>query len=245
MSSHDYNDDKLNMFIDNQLDIDETDFLHKALLEDSELRERVCQLKAVRELVRYAYENPPRSSYERRDKVTKLSYKWRGVAASIILAAGALLGWYTHDYSRSGTENVVTAASAFSFFANQAVTDFKERKIVLHISTDDIGAINAALDEADTLLASYRMADTPLRIDIITNKTGINLLRVGVSPYLDRIERMVTDNNVSLYACERSILKAEKKEGAKVVLMRETVINRTARDLIPERLKNGWVYFKV
>jgi DNA invertase Pin-like site-specific DNA recombinase len=66
-----------------------------------------------------------------------------------------------------------------------------------------------------------------------------------VSPYLDRIESMVANNNVSLYACERSIVKAEKKEGTKVVLLPNTVINRTARELIPERLKNGWVYFKV
>jgi hypothetical protein len=44
-----------------------------------------------------------------------------------------------------------------------------------------------------------------------------------VSPYLDRIESMVANNNVSLYACERSIVKAEKKEGAKVVLLPNTV----------------------
>ena len=245
MSSDEYNDDKLNMFIDNQLDIDETGRIHEVLLEDSELRERVCQLKAIRELVHYAYENPPRSAHDRRDRVTKIRYTWRGIAASFILGIGALLGWYTHEYNYESEQNVATAANAFSFFASQAVTDFRERKIVLHISTDDIGAINAALDEADTLLASYRRADTPLKIDIITNKTGINLLRIGVSPYLDRIESMVAENNVSLYACERSIVKAEKKEGTKVVLLPNTVINRTARELIPERLKNGWVYFKV
>jgi len=245
MSTHEYSDDKLNMFIDNQLDINETDCLHKALLEDLELRERVCQLKAVRELVHYAYENPPRSAHERRDKVQKVHYLRRGIAASCILGVGALLGWGTHEYSQDNFAGIATANSAFSFYAGQAVADFKERKIVLHISTDDIGAINAALDEADTLLATYRETDTPLKIDIITNKTGINLLRVGVSPYLDRIESMVENNNVSLYACSRSIAKAVKKEGVKVVFLPETVTDKTARELIPERLKEGWVYFKV
>lgn len=245
MHLDEYTDDKLNMFIDNQLDIDETDRLHKVLLEEPELRERVCQLKAVRELVRYAYENPPRSAHERRGKVKKFKYAWKGIAASLILGIGVLLGWQAHTYNHGNSSDAATAANAFSFFAEQAVADFKERKIVLHISTDDIGAINAALDEADALLASYRRADTPLKIDIITNKTGINLLRVGVSPYLDRIETMVADNNVSLYACERSIVKAEKREGVKVVLLPETITNKTAREIIPERLKKGWVYFKV
>jgi intracellular sulfur oxidation DsrE/DsrF family protein len=242
MSSNEFSDDKLNMFIDNQLDFNETDSLHKALLEDSELRERVCQLKAVRELVHYAYENPPRSAHERRDKVRKVSYAWRGIAASFVLGVGVLLGWGTNEFSQGGPG---TADNAFSFFASQAIADYKERKIILHITTDDLGAINAALDEADTLLTSYRRADTPLRIDIITNKAGINLLRVGVSPYLDRIESMVANNNVSLYACERSIMKAEKREGVKVVLMPKTITHKMARELIPERLKKGWVYFKV
>lgn len=245
MSVNEYSDDKLNMFIDNQLDVDETHGLHEELLEDPELRERVCQLKAVRELVRYAYETPPRSAYERRDKVKKLHYTWRGIAASLVMGVGVLLGWHVHDYSEDYSSNSASAVNAFSFFAGQAVADYKERKIVLHISTDDIGAINSALDEADTLLASYRRADTPLKIDIITNKTGINLLRVGVSPYLQRIESMVANNNVSLYACERSIVKAEKREGTSVVLLPNTITTKTARELIPERLRNGWVYFKV
>jgi intracellular sulfur oxidation DsrE/DsrF family protein len=244
MSSHEYNDDKLNMFIDSQLDIDETDRLHEELLKDENLRARVCQLKAVRELVRYAYENPPRSAHDSVE-VQKVHYAWRGIAASFILGVGVLLGWQAHTYNHGNSTDAATAANAFSFFASQAIADYKERKIVLHISTDDIGAINAALDEADTLLASYRRADTPLKIDIIANKTGINLFRIGVSPYLQRIESMVADNNVSLYACERSIVKAEKREGAKVVLLPETITNRTARELIPERLKKGWVYFKV
>jgi intracellular sulfur oxidation DsrE/DsrF family protein len=82
-------------------------------------------------------------------------------------------------------------------------------------------------------------------MDIITNKNGINLLRADVSPYVARIESMVHDNNVSLYACERSILKAEQREGKKMVFLPETVTSKTAQELIPERLKQGWVYIKV
>jgi len=56
---------------------------------------------------------------------------------------------------------------------------------------------------------------------------------------------MVENYGVALYACERSIKKAEKKEGGQIVLVPQAVTNKTARDLIPERLEKGWVYIKV
>ena len=59
MSESSYTDEQLNLFIDNQLDTAEKDAIRHSILEDAVLRERVCQLKAVRELVGYAYENVP------------------------------------------------------------------------------------------------------------------------------------------------------------------------------------------
>ena len=241
MNNIEYNDEKLNMFIDEQLDTDEMNCIREAILDDTALRERVCQLKAVRELVGFAYQSVPRSCWDRRNQKPGYSALWKSAAASLILGFGVLLGWQASGYSNA----TGTAATAFSFYANQAAVDHSERKIVLHISTDDIGTVNAALNEANTLLASYEANHTPLKIDIVTNKSGINLLRMGVSPYLDRIESMVANHNVSLYACQRSIMKAEKKEGTKVILMPDAVTTRAARDIIPERLEQGWVYIKV
>jgi len=100
------------------------------------------------------------------------------------------------------------------------------------------------LNEADNLLATYRKANTPLKLDIITNKSGIDVLRPGVSPYLARIQKFLDDDDVSIYACQRSIAKAHQKEGVDIVLMKGVTTNKSARELIPERLKKGWVYIK-
>ena len=54
MNIKNISEDKLNLFVDKQLDTDEMNEIHEALLDDKDLRERVCQLKAVRELVGYA-----------------------------------------------------------------------------------------------------------------------------------------------------------------------------------------------
>lgn len=245
MDGRNFTDEELNLFIDEQLDTEELHQIHDAMLQDTGLRERICQLKAVRELVGIAYQNPPVPPNADQHQVKDSTLAWRSLAASLVLGLGVLLGWGTYELNPLRADGNAAAVDAFKFYTEQAAVDHKERKIVLHISTDDRGAVKAALDEADILIESYRKANAPLKMDIITNKSGINLLRADVSPYVNRIETMVHDNKVSLYACERSIMKAEKREGRKMEFLPETVTSKSARELIPERLKQGWVYIKV
>ena len=93
-------------------------------------------------------------------------------------------------------------------------------------------------------MATYRQANTPIELDIITNKKGINILRPGMSPYIARIQELVANDGVAIYACDRSIAKALKREGVDIVLMPGVAKDKSARELIPERLKQGWVYIK-
>ena len=244
MSDQTYTDEKLNLFIDNQLDTDEKDAIQHAMLGDADLRERVCQLRAVRELVGYAYENVPVTDAESRKVNVPITYFWKGIAASILVMLGMFAGWSVNDVARS--MQVASADDVFQYYKNTEQVERAERKIILHVTTGDIYAVKSALDEAEQLLASYREAGTPMKLDIVTYRKGINMLRVGVSPYLERIENIVDHNeNVSLYACLRSIDKAEKKEGKPVVMMEKAITNKTAQELISERLQKGWIYIKV
>ena len=243
MNIKDITEDKLNLFIDEQLDTDEMNAIHEALLDNKSLREQVCQLKAVRELVGYAYSEVPPSRFKSPERRRSGSYISKAVAASVTLVVGVLLGWSTYEYSPNSV-NAISAENTFQFVANHVTVDHQQRKIILHIDSGDLQVVNAALDEADNLLASYRKANKPIKLDIVTNKAGINVLRPGVSPYLARMQKLVDDKDVSVYACQRSIDKAHKKEGVEIVLMNGVTTNRSARELIPERLKKGWVYIK-
>ena len=245
MNDKTYTDEKLNLFIDDQLDTDEKDEIRHSILDDSELRERVCQLKAVRELVAYAYEKVPESDCTNGpDDSFSSRYLWKGIAASLMLAIGMLTGWVVNDAARS--MELASAEDVFQYYKHTEQVDRAERKIILHVTTGDISAVNGALDEAEQLLASYREAGTPMKLDIVTYKEGINMLRVGVSPYVDRIEELVEHNkNVTLYACMRSIDKIERKEGKPVVMMEKAVTDKSALELISERLQKGWIYIKV
>ena len=122
--------------------------------------------------------------------------------------------------------------------------DHDQRKIILHIDSGDMKVVNAALNEADHLMATYRKANTPMRLDVITNKGGINMLRSGVSPYIERVQKLIDDDSVTIYACERSIVKAHKKEGVEIIMLPGVITDKSARELIPDRLEKGWVYIK-
>ena len=244
MNTRDITEDRLNLFIDGQLDTDEMNELREALLDDKVLRERVCQLKAVRELVGYAYSDVPASRHELSDKKGPSALVSKAIAASITLVVGVVLGWSTYEYSPNAVP-AISAENTFQYVANHVKAEHGSRKIVLHIDSSDLQVVNAALNEADQLLATYHKANTPIKLDIVTNKAGINILRPGISPYITRIKELIDNNDeVAVYACNRSIAKALKKEGVEIVLMPGVSKDRSARELIPDRLKKGWVYIK-
>ncbi|MCK4834714.1 MAG: hypothetical protein KAT12_08040 [Gammaproteobacteria bacterium] len=244
MNIKEYSEETLNLFIDEQLVIDEMNEIRQALLDDKDLRERVCQLKAVRELIGYAYSEVPPSRHKNPGQSVLGSYAGRAVAASITLVVGVVLGWSTYGYSPNAIQ-AISAENTFQYVANHVKPEHGTRKIVLHIDSSDLEVVNAALNEADQLIATYRKANTPMKLDIVTNKAGINILRPGVSPYISRIKSLIDDNDeVSVYACNRSIAKALKKEGYEIVLMPGVTKNQSARDIIPKRLEKGWVYIK-
>ena len=244
MTDQTYSDEKLNLFIDNQLDPVDDDAIRNAMLEDAALRERVCQLRAVRGPGGYACENVPVPDADDKRINVPAAYFWKGIAASLLVAVGMFTGWLVNDAAHS--TKIASAVEVFQYFKSATPADRAERKIILHITTGDINVVSNALDEAEQLLASYRDAGTPMKLDIVTFREGINMLRVGASRYLQRIEDILESNeNVSLYACMRSIEKTAKTEGRRVVMMGKAIINKTAQELISERLKKGWIYIKV
>ena len=243
MENQNISEERLNLFIDEQLDAEDMDAIHKAVLEDASLRERVCQLKAVRELVGYAYSEVPPSRYESEQSKLSRPGFYRAIAASILVFIGVLLGWTTYGYTPNAVK-AISAENAFQYVANHVTVDHGQRKIVMHIDSGDLKVVNAALNEADHLLATYRKANTPMKLDIITNTDGINILRPGVSPYLDRVQKLIGNDDVSFFACERSIAKAVKREGVEIRLIDGVTTDKSAKELIPERLEKGWVYIK-
>ncbi len=245
MNTMQFSDEDLNMFVDEQQADQEAQQIREAMLSDPQLRERVCQIKAVRELVSYAYSDAPRSGLDRRAHKNYRHNIYMTIAASFLLVFGTLIGWYGHNFEAQPSD-IANSREVFEYFAKNIPVNHIGRKIVIHVSTGDILSLKKTLDETEQLYKSYRAAGVPLSIDIVTNKGGINLLRVGVTPYANRIALMTKKyGNIQFFACSRSIAKEKKREGRDIVMLPEAHIARSARDIIPELLDKGWVYIKV
>ncbi len=241
-------EEKLNLFIDEQLDQQEMDEIRQVLMDNKSLRERVCQLNAVRELIGYAYGEVSPAQTHRQVKTNSRWQTCYPVAASVLLLVGCLIGWFGHSLNQHYTSHnaMVNSREIFDYYANNIPASNKIRKIVLHISTGDAYSMKRALDETRQLLKSYHNAGIPIAIDVVANKGGIKLFRASISPYADQLAKISRNNaNVQFFACARSIAKARKKEGKNFAMLPEVHVAKTARELISKQIDKGWVYIKV
>jgi len=243
---YEISDEMLNMFVDGELAEEEADEIHAQLLNDADVRERVCQIRAVRELIGYAYHHVPHQKFERRRSGIGFQKYVSMVAAALLLCFAAMLGWYGHHYSDDAlSASRIKADEVFDYLSKEASVQPTSRKIVVHVTTGDLLVLKNVLDETQRLMNSYQDAGESLSIDVVTYKSGINLLREGVTPFAERIALMSENNHVRFYACARSIQKATKEEGNNIVMLPNVKTDKMARELIPERIAKGWVYIKV
>ena len=59
MNNQNISDELLNSFVDDELELDEKSELFNAISHDDTLKERVCELRGLKEMVQHAYRQPP------------------------------------------------------------------------------------------------------------------------------------------------------------------------------------------
>ena len=241
---HDQNisDEFLNSFIDNQLEPAEKLQAFNTIRQNETLKQRVCEMRDLKEIIRLAYKQPP--PYERH---TAAQYRpsvkyFQALAASIPLLLGGISGWISHEWSGRGNDLEMAAMQHTSQHAD-AVT--ATRKIIVHISQSNPMKFKAALDETESLLATYRRSNQPIQVEVIANKHGVDLLRSKVSAYEGRIDQMQGKYpNLNFLVCGKTIARL-RNQGESVQLLPHTGIATSAADQINKRLHEGWGYVKI
>ena len=95
-----------------------------------------------------------------------------------------------------------------------------------------------------TLLTNASKNNKPLKLEVVANVDGINILRKG-SPYAGEINSLSEQfSNVRFLACGIAKKTAALKEGKPIELIPEAVDIPAALDEILKRLKEGWTYVK-
>ena len=245
MNRQHISDEQLNAFVDNELSAEEQNQLFLALNSDENLNRSVCETRKLRDLLRYAYQEPPTPPAHQPPP-----RRWRytdAIAASFLLLVGALLGWFTHGTQSSlGNQAVYEHQDLDAFQTVQLLSaEGKQQNVILHLTTDDPHKLAYALDEVQTLLDSYRKRGLPIRLEVVANGDGLSLLRSKVSPYPTRTEQLIKEyDNLTIMACANALHQL-KEQGVDTQLLPHVPTTKSALERVVERLQEGWLYVKV
>lgn len=230
--THFISDEELNAFLDEQLDANERDRVLLAINADSKVEQRMNELRLLRDMVQHAYEEPPHRQFESREGVTaNLSYSRWAIAACMVLCFGVVLGWFGHQ----GVQKINIASVNSPAELNN---------VILHLTSADPERISATLDKAEQVLAAYKTHNKDLRLEIVANEGGLNLMRHGVSSFQPRIQELKNKyGNVEFLACAKAIKHLQEK-GVDVELLPEVKVAPSALRQIIQRMQQDWQYIK-
>lgn len=242
MTEHNqYSDERLQAFVDDEVDLAERAEIMNAVQQDNALACRVCELLQIKDSVRLAYREPERPQHSQ----PVLPERWyrriptQAAAALVVFTLGTGTGLLLH-----GQGGAPWTQHGRLVAANGA-QQLEQKRIVFHISTANPDRLREALDDAEELLASYKGHPELVQLDVVANAAGLSLLRTDTSAFPERIRKLAGEyHNIRFLACSRSMEKLTLK-GVDVHLLPEAEVIPAALEAIVDRLQEGWMYIRV
>lgn len=246
MNNQHVSDELLNAFVDNELSPDEESEIFDSISRGDALKERICELRGLKKMVRHAYPahiSARSAAKSRANRLHPSFHHIKNLAACIfLLLLGGTSGWIISESSESKGNSKMTHLLQAIPGSNFAATP---DKIIVHVSNSNPVRLKTALDETESLLENYKRDHRPLKVEIIANSSGVDLLRSDVSPYATRIGLMKAKYpNLDFLACSKTISNLQKK-GVVVHLLPHTGVASSAVEQINKRLLEGWDYVRV
>jgi intracellular sulfur oxidation DsrE/DsrF family protein len=237
--------EKLNAWLDGELDAEARAELDRRLETDAVLRARLAELQATRYLVQYALHNAcppaPPAGWRRRG----IAVLGRAVAALLLIGVGVALGWALNP-ARPGTPLTAYLPDGAVAIQPAGTAHTADTRAIIHLSSADLARVSATLDEAERLLREFAVAKRRLELEIIANEEGLGAFRADIaSPARARIEALLTTyDNLRFLACGKTLERFRREHGARVTLIPAVQVVPSALDQIILRLKDGWTYIR-
>lgn len=230
--------DRLNAFVDRQLDRFEEARVLEAIQRDPDLERQACELRFAKDAVRNTYHHEALRRGAVRSRGSR-DRRWLAVAAVALVGLGLGGGWLARDRAAAPSESMIAWLSRHPMAVRQvASTD----RILLHVSSSSPERVSNLLDEAEGMLNAARAAHRPVAVEIVANGSGLDILRADVSQYAQRIEALHAHfPNLTLVACGLTMQRL-RDQGVDVRLIPNTVVSTSALDQILKRIREGWTY---
>ena len=222
--------------MDGELESEERNCLFDEAEQSSELDQRVCQQRKLKELVKNAYRDVPEPKRHLSGRRVQSSLLAMSLAASLLLIVGAVSGLFFHDYFNPSSQQGAVVAS------NDLPAATSAENYILHITSGEPEKMRLALERTRTLLSSAEPGK-PRRVEIVANEQGLDLLRRDVTPFSKEISALANEH-VIFYACSKAIQRLEE-QGIEVQLVPEAKSSYSALDRVVIRMNDGWQYVKI
>ncbi|HEB55716.1 MAG TPA: hypothetical protein ENI98_05310 [Gammaproteobacteria bacterium] len=242
--SNDFSDERLNAFIDNEMDLAEKQRVFEAFRQDEALRKRACELQKTHDLIKLTYQsvNPPTSYQTPLRSQARPWFLSNMVAATILVVVSSLLGWFGHQ---ALTPNSSLLDLARAVQPPQAVNS-GARKIMLHVSTSDEYRLNIMLEETEHLLKASRKNGEKVFVEILANGPGLKIVdNIGSAP-ARRLQKLQTRyDNLYVTACAQAIERLRITKGIKLDLIPNASVVRSSLSEVLKRQREGWTYIRI
>ena len=202
-------------------------------------RSRLASLRRAKDLMRLGFASARAPCSRTQLPPAPLTRKFpRALAASVAaLALGLAAGSLGYHYGRQLDRDALLGGNLAA--AQQQLND----RIILHISDANPAQFAAALDYTEKFMQQHPASHS--RIEVIANAGGLNMMRVGLSPYEQQIQSLQEAYpNVSFLACANAIANL-RKQGVEPQIIANVDTEKKAIDHIVERLQAGWSYVRV
>lgn len=227
-------DEILGAYIDNELDAGERLCIQELIASDEALRARACELWQLKQLVRGAYPLSRLPGDEDSRAKDGRGHWSHALAASLLVAVGALSGWFASErlFNERQIERQIEA------IRNEG------GRVVLHLFSDEPAQMQAAVQMAERLATARDRQGRPFRVELLANGPGLHLLRVGGSPYSERVTTLHRKYaNLRLVACHEAIKRMQER-GVEVTLLPGVEETASAEKELSARLTQGWRYIQ-
>ncbi|NOZ37197.1 MAG: hypothetical protein GXP11_03825 [Gammaproteobacteria bacterium] len=243
--STDFSDERLNAFIDNEIDLAEKQQAFEIFRHDEALRKRACELQKTHDLIKLTYQSvdlPPSYQTPLRSQ-PRPNFLRNMVAATILVVVSSLLGWFSHQ-ELAPNNSLLDLARAVQ--PPQVANSKMARKIMLHVSTGDEYRLNIMLEETEHLLKASRKSGEKVFVEILANGPGLKIVdNVGSAP-AQRLQKLQTRyDNLYVTACAQAIERLRITKGIKLDLIPNASVVRSSLSEVLKRQREGWTYIRI